>query len=261
MTRPPNAQADHDPTGRWYKVRPDMLQRYDYDASLTIWLPAVSTVLDVYQAPYLRDWYGRKGIQEAERIRDETAAWGTQTHQLIKFIIQSNKVETWEGIPEPVRNGLRAWVRWNITTRFRPVSTEQSVYSLKYNYAGTMDAAGYCHDMPGIADWKTANSYEVYPIDWLQVAAYWQAARETCPDLIDPREARLVILNRLTGDFREYRKNVKEMREAFKCWLAAYKVWRFLKKPTDEYLRDQALQLQESQQEISRRRIHGEAIE
>lgn len=246
MTRPPSAEAKWDPTGRWYKVPSEVLQRNDYDPSLIIWLPAVSCVLDVYQPAYLREWYGRKGIEEAERIKNETSDWGTQTHQLIKYIIQGNKVETWDGIPEPVRNGLRAWVRWNIKSRFQPAATELVVYSLKHGYAGTLDAAGIMYSLPGVADWKTSYRGDVDLIDWLQVGAYWQALRETYPDLIKPKEARLVILNRETGDFAEYRKGAKEMREAFLCFLAAYKVWRYVKKPTDEYLRDQALKLQEA---------------
>ena len=246
MTRPPNPQAHHDPTGRWYQVPPEVLQRFNYDPNLTIWLPAVSTVLDVYQPPYLREWYGRKGIQEAERIRDETSAWGTQTHQLVKYIIQGNKVETWEGIPEPVRNGLRAWVRWSIKSRFQAVATELIVYSLRFGYAGTLDAAGIMYSLPGIADWKTSNYGDVDLLDWLQVAAYWQALRETYPTLIKPKEGRLVILNRQTGDFAEYKKAASGIREAFYAFRAAYKVWRYVKKPTDEYLRDQALKLQES---------------
>ena len=252
MTRPPELQHLYDPTGRWYRVPPEVLQRNGYDPSLVIWLPAVSSVLDVYQPAYLREWYGRKGIQEAERIRDETAGWGTQTHQLVKYIIQGNKVETWEGIPEPVRNGLRAWVRWSIKSRFQPVATELVVYSLKHGYAGTLDAAGMIYGLPGIADWKTSYGSDVDLIDWLQVSAYWQALRETYPTLIKPKEGRLVILNRETGDFVEYRKLAAELWKAFLTFRAAYKVWRYVKAPTDEYLRDQALKLQESQQEITK---------
>jgi hypothetical protein len=254
MTRPPEAQHLYDPTGRWYKVPLEVLQRLNYyDPSLTIWLPAVSSVLDVYQPPYLREWYGRKGIQEAERIRDETAGWGTQTHQLVKYIIQGNKVETWDGIPEPVRNGLRAWVRWNIQSRFQPVATELIVYSLKYGYAGTLDAAGLMYGVPAIADWKTSYRSDVDLLDWLQVAAYMQALRETYPTLIKPKQGRLVILNRETGDFAEYHKGLWEMREAFNCFLAAHKVWRYTKKSADATLRDQALRLQESQSKISKK--------
>ena len=248
MTRPPQAGVEHDPTGRWYKVPPGVLQLWDYDPSLTIWHPAVSTILDVYQPAWLREWYGRKGIEEAERIKNETSGWGTQTHQLVKYIIQGNKVETWEGIPEPVRNGLRAWVRWNIKSRFQPVATELAVYSLKHGYAGTLDAAGIMYGLPGIADWKTSYRGDVDLLDWLQVAAYWQALRETSPSIIKPKEGRLVILNRQTGDFTEYRKPAKEIREAFNCFRAAYRVWRYVKAPTDTYLRDQALKLEESEE-------------
>lgn len=253
MTRPADVQHFFDPTGGWYKVPIEILQRHnpEHDPGVTVYLPAVSTVLDVYQPPYLREWYGKKGTQEAERIRDETAGWGTQTHQLIKYIIQGNKVETWEGIPPPVQQGLRAWVRWNIKSRFQPVATELQVYSLKHGYAGTLDAAGLMYGIPGIADWKTSYRSDVDLLDWLQVAAYWQALRETYPDMIKPKEGRLVILNRETGDFAEYHKPAKEMREAFNCFLAAHKVWRYTKQRIDAYLRDQSLQLQATADQIT----------
>ena len=241
MTRPAESQHLHDPTGRFYRVPPEILIRNGRDPDDVVWLPAYSTIMDIYQAPYLRVWYGKKGLQEAERIRDETAEWGHDAHKLIAFISMGGKITTWDGIAEPVRNALRAWVRWSISSGFKAQRTELPVYSMKYWYAGTLDAQGLFYKLQGIADYKTGTGEWFYRTYWLQLAAYWTAYHETYPDAPRLKIARSVILSRETGNPVEYTRTPREVRHDFTYFLAALKLWKYIKRDADVDARERAL--------------------
>lgn len=240
MTRPPEKAHLYDPTGRFYVVPPWVLEQAGKDPNQTVWLPAVSTGLDIYQASSLRSWYGRVGLQEAERVKNQAGTWGSQAHSLIDYLSRGGKIETWDGIDEPVRNSLRAWVRWTIQAKFKPIHAEMIVYSLKWGYAGTLDTVGTFDRDLGIADYKTGKGF-LSPLGLLQLAAYDRAFHETYPNHPRIKEARLVGLNRETGDFIERRRTRKELAVDFRYWLAALKLWRYIKADADIEARDIAL--------------------
>ena len=243
MPREARKQHLYDPTGNWYKV-PDWLLEQAGRGGQTVWLPAVSTILDVYQAPSLRVWYGKMGIAEAERIKNETATWGTHAHALIERIIGGEKIQTdeWNALPEKVRQCLRAWIRWYQIADFHPAKSEMAVYSLKYGYAGTLDATGYFGKIWGIADWKTSSSEHFFSrTNWLQIAAYYNAYHEMFPDQPRVKTIRLVSLNRETGNFKEHPYTPKQARTAFYHFIYARRVWDFVRREYDEQERDTAL--------------------
>lgn len=242
MPRPEEKQHLYDPTGNWYKV-PDWLLEQHGKKGQTLWLPAVSTILDVYQAPTLRVWYGKMGLAEAERIKNETATWGTNAHAIIERIMRGGKVtnEEWEFLPEPVRQCLRAWIRWYQVAEFKPEQSEMPVYSLKYGYAGTLDATGHFGKIWGLADWKTVSGDFFPRTNWLQLAAYYQAYHEMFPEVSRFKTIRCVALNRETGNFKQHTLTPKQAREAFHCFLYAKRVWEFIRRQYDEQERDTAL--------------------
>jgi len=243
MTRPAEKAHLWDPTGRFYAVPPAVLAHAGLDPDSALWLPAVSTVLGIYESPSLRTWYGKMGLQEAERIRDQAAAWGSQSHELIAYMIPGGKIdkEAWAGIPEPTKNSIRAWVRWLQATKFKPAHAETVVYSLKYGYAGTLDAVGQFGRLWGMADWKTGKGLFPTALGFMQMASYQRAYHETHPDRPRLREAHLVGLNRETGDFQEVVRSAKQMTHDFHHFLYALKLWRYMRAPSDIEAREQAL--------------------
>ena len=241
MTRPAEKAHLYDPTGRFYAVPPDILQRYGYKSTAQVWLPAVSTILDIYQAPYLRKWYGIVGLTEAERRREQASAWGTQAHSLIEYIINGGKIKTWDGIEPEVQNCLRAWMRWVMGSKFKPAQAEMVVYSMRYGFAGMLDTVGHFGTRWGIADWKTGSREYPDPLKFLQIAAYYQAYHETHPSSPRVKEARLVGLNRLTGDCSELRRTARDLRHDFSAFRAALKLWQWVRAASDIEARDQAI--------------------
>lgn len=243
MTRPEAKIHQWDPTGRFYAAPPWVLAQAGRDPNEKLWLPAVSTMLDIYQAPSLRTWYGRVGLEQAEKIRDQAAVWGSQAHALIEYIIPGNRIdpETWRGIPDPVKNCLRAWIRWIQVTKFQPSYAELVVYSLKYGYAGTLDTAGLFGKQWGIADWKTGKGLFTTALGFMQIAAYQRAYHETYPDRSRIKQGRLVGLNRETGDFQQEIRTARQMTHDFNHFMAAVKLWRYMKAPSDIEAREQAI--------------------
>lgn len=243
MTRPADKAHLWDPTGRFYAAPKWVLMQAGRDPNEVVWLPAVSLILDIYQHPSLRTWYGKLGLQEAERVRDQAAVWGSQAHALIEYMTPGNKIdaETWKGVPEPVKNSLRAWVRWLQATKYKPIQAEMVVYSLKYGYAGTLDSVGLFGQEWGMADWKTGKGLFPSALGFMQLAAYHRAFHETYPAHPRLRQARLVGLNRETGDFQQEVRTAKQITHDWHHFMYGMKLWRYIKAPSDIEARDQAI--------------------
>ena len=243
MTRPEEKRHLYDPTGQFYAAPEWVLMQAGRDRNEVVWLPAVSTILDIYQHPGLRNWYGRVGIVKAEQIRDQAGLWGSQAHSLIEYMMKGNKIDpaTWAGIPDPVKNSLRAWVRWLQVTKFKPAQAEMVVYSLKYGYAGTLDAIGQFGKLWGMADWKTGKGLFPSALGFMQMAAYHRAFHETYPAHPRIRQARLVGLNRETGDFQQGIRSATQITLDWHHFTYAMKLWRYIKAPSDVEAREQAI--------------------
>jgi hypothetical protein len=133
----------------------------------------------------------------------KAAAIGDQVHDIIKRINLGEVIEynEWSMLSEPVKQSVKAYVRWKEDNKFRPKHVEMTVYSLKYGYAGRLDAVGTIARRLTMLDWKTG----IYKEDLckLQMALYSKAYLEIHPnrrlDFI-----RTVMLDKITGNFSEH---------------------------------------------------------
>lgn len=241
MARPERPGVVHDPTQRFYRVPDEIAEAHRLTSP--VWLPAVSTILDVYQAPSLRTWYGKVGLDEAERIKFATAQIGTDAHGIIERIINGEKVlaPEWNALDKRIQQCVRAWLRWYQVVKFKPLQSEQAVYSLKYGYAGTLDAIGYVKQDFCLADWKTSDSFFFPRTNLLQLGAYYQAYLEMHPDRPRFKTIRCVVLGRSSGDYKEHTMTPKQARVAFQHFVYARRVWEYVKKEYDEKERDTSL--------------------
>lgn len=149
----------------------------------TAQFPSVMTVLSVLDRRALNNWRASLGKEDADAIANEAADIGSQTHRLIERIIKGGRIEqaAWVGLDMRVQNALRAWWRWKQEVNFKAKHSEMTVYSLKYGYAGTLDAAGTVKPRcPVICDWKTSTAiYE--DSNFPQLCAYKMAYLEMFP--------------------------------------------------------------------------------
>lgn len=153
------AQVIQAKNGRWYEL----------DSGLVV--PSVTTILDVYPKPELLRWYGTMpSVEEAERIRDEAAAWGTTVHEAISQLVAGEEVDIsqWESLR--ARKQLIGFYNWWSAANPALLSNEAFVvYSTEW--AGVADLVV---QLPGgevwLIDVKTSSA--VYASHLVQVAAY-----------------------------------------------------------------------------------------
>ena len=183
-------------------------------------LPSVSTILSVIDARGLNEWRVDKGREVSDAISEESRGVGSKGHALIERISNGGSIAKpeWESLDERVRNGLRAWVRWRDQVGFIPKHTEMVVYSLKYGYAGTVDAIGTIRPKISIlADYKFAGAL-YHETNDAQVVAYDMAYTEMFPKR-KARELYLVRLDKETGIPEPYK--IENRKLPWETFLAA----------------------------------------
>lgn len=143
---------------------------------------------EVLRSPGLEQWMMRTG-PDAERIRDEAAAFGRSVHAALAAYARGDDLLPLDLPPEwwaTVEAGRR-WLDEHIDEVY---AVEEPVASAKYGFAGTPDLYGRRKGSktPAIVDFKTTG--DVYWSHLMQLAGYRQAARETYGD----RPAERIVL-------------------------------------------------------------------
>ena len=148
-------------------------------------LLSVSTILHVLNP------YG--AIRKA--VLEEAANIGTQTHDIIRRLIEGDTIDEWYCLDIRVRNAVSAYDRWKQEANYTAHRAETIVANLEDGYAGTEDSDGDIPEGHIIAECKTG---EMMPSHFFQLAAYYEAHCKTFP-----REKLiggcLVYLNKETG--------------------------------------------------------------
>ena len=161
-------------------------------------LPSVTTILRVANKEGLNIWRAKAGFELSEEISEETAEIGKQIHSYVARLIKGipiTKLE-WMQLSNEIKNGIRAYERFRLQVKFEGMETEKMVYSVKYKFAGTLDAIGKIGKDKILIDFKTGERF--YPSMFAQVTAYYKAH---CEMTENPRIKKLLVvnLNRNTG--------------------------------------------------------------
>jgi hypothetical protein len=142
-------------------------------------IPSVTQVIGCLDKPALYTWYGKYGNEECNRIKRESAEFGTAVHSLIdNYIMKKDDVVIMPTTNPEIQNQIMACVQnfqnWYKNSGMEVISAEpeDAVYSKRYNFQGTWDFIGTRNGIMLPADWKTSN--QLYPTVGLQLAAYAQ---------------------------------------------------------------------------------------
>jgi len=141
-------------------------------------IPSVTTFLSVIGKPMLYRWYAKHGWEECERVKKESAAFGSKVHDGIETRLKGEVFDERNADERTLELVGRA-VRWVNESEFTPIALETHVVHEELRYHGTFDALGEFKSQPGvlwIMDWKTSNYVDV--TYGLQLAAYagaWNA--------------------------------------------------------------------------------------
>ena len=211
------------------------------------YVPSVTTVLNVISKPALVPWAVKmgaewftenceaftqaelsveemvKGIKGAHRKRStEAMAIGTMVHDWCEAAIN------WKlgrgDIPdtpdnEAAENSINAFRDWIKENDVEFITSEEKVYSRKYNYAGTIDAVAKVNGEFSVIDFKTSKA--IYNNYHLQCAAYSQCVEEIYDKPVDA--SYILRFDKQTGAFESGRSNESaENFKAFKGFLDGY---------------------------------------
>lgn len=112
-------------------------------------------------------------------VMERAAALGTAVHKLIELDIAGTLDE--EALHPDLLSYLQSWRRFLATSGFRPILSEQIVWSARYCYAGQLDLLGELHDFIALVDAKRCAQVPVTAGP--QTAGYEIAARERFPEI------------------------------------------------------------------------------
>lgn len=161
---------------------------YTIDDGEPVVLESVTTNLRIINKPGLNAWREKLGKEEATRLKEEGGDIGTMVHKAGLRLFKGEGYGSYEwsqlGCPMPederVRNAVRALELLRRERNMQPAAAEFFVWSRRYGFAGTGDAAIWvddAHSAVDIYDWKTSGA--IYPEVWLQLAPYAVGFEET----------------------------------------------------------------------------------
>lgn len=146
--------------------------RYYYrynEAGEPEFFPSVTTILSqtVPQSPWLTTWIATKGLEEAERYKEERASYGTFMHaqferlligrsydldtlkdELKRYIEYSRLPENFIYYADDLKKDVLAFAQFVMDYDVRPIAVEISLVHPIYNYAGMIDLVCTMREKP-----------------------------------------------------------------------------------------------------------------
>ncbi len=196
-------------------------------------VPSVTTVLGVLAKPALIIWANRMGLAgiDTTTYRDEAAAVGKLAHHLIECHLAGQEPDLSGATPEQLemaQHGLRAVIKWQERTGFRPISVEAAMVHETEGYGGTIDALG---TFPGVrkvlVDFKTSG--DIYPEHRYQVSAYYRMATQDIPHggWHPDMDVRILRIPRgPRGSFAEEILSAEQLERGFAIFRACLEIYR-----------------------------------
>lgn len=152
---------------------------------------------------YITTLTDRLGKEKAhQRLLNKAGEVGSQVHKLIEWTLRAKLCQK-QG-PSPAITDKAMWAfsvfeRWAKDVDLKPLLIEQTVYSKKYQYAGTLDLLAEVEGKLTIVDFKTGKA--VYPEAHIQVGgAYMHALREMGHAHGEPQQGIIVRLPKNEAD-------------------------------------------------------------
>lgn len=143
-----------------------------------LWTKILDKEIDYRQFVSMFESYLGKE-KEGDKKKREAAEIGTQAHSWVEWRERKElglSVGPEPTLSDPAMLAATHYENWRKEVCFRPVRSEQVVWSVKHKFAGTYDILGYACDVLSLCDIKTGKA--VYDEVKLQLAAYVMALDE-----------------------------------------------------------------------------------
>lgn len=177
---------------------------------------SVTTALQIIRRPQLEQWRGNLGNEEADRVMNEAADFGSAVHDHCQQINLGRRIVA----PLPL---IEAYQQWFDATVKEVIHVEQAVWSDTYWYAGRCDLVAVLKGdkVPTVIDLKTSKG--VWPDMALQLSAYRQAYEEQG---LKTKRRIIVHLDKINGvvKAKEFKTGHKD---DLRMFLYACELWRY----------------------------------
>ena len=177
-------------------------------------------------------WLASKGWDEAEAIKIAAGDKGSKVHQAIEELLKGEKVKMeakflnktsgeLEELTLEEYEALMSFVDWFNAVNPKMLASEITVFSKKFNYAGTVDFICEIDKQIYIVDFKT--SQYIWPSHELQLSAYSKADFEQ--SFAQKWINRKLAILQLGYRFNKRNWKFTEIKDKFQLFLAARKIW------------------------------------
>ncbi|MBI1960959.1 MAG: hypothetical protein HYS43_01665 [Candidatus Liptonbacteria bacterium] len=167
----------------FYKTAAEFLEEngYTFDIGGTQrWYPRVTKIIGIKAKPALYQFYGSmESYQHGERVKELSAAEGTQIHEVAQAILLGENPD----VPPSIAPAIAAFRQFLETTRVetKPEFVERRIVHPVHRYAGTVDVLADIGGKFGVLDIKTSQS--IYRDYNLQTSAYVDSLKDEFPRL------------------------------------------------------------------------------
>ena len=190
-------------------------------------LPSVTTILNIIaKGEGFNNWLKKQGAN-ADKILTDAGDFGTNIHNLLEAIGKGIIIDTSLFKPKQKRC-VEAFLSWKNKNVRRFICTEQPVYNVQEEYAGTLDGVVELNDGRNmVLDYKTS-SY-IYDTHELQAVAYLKAYELTTGLKLEGA----YILRFEKNDDKEQdmqEREVKNIDYQYEVFLATLKLWKWKNK-------------------------------
>ncbi|HOM27377.1 MAG TPA: hypothetical protein PKV21_07720 [bacterium] len=163
---------------------------------------------------------------------DQAAMIGEYVHSWIEKYIKA-KINNTElpklPVNEKIINSVKAFLKWESENKVEWIDSEKKILSLKYKYAGTLDAEAIVNGELSIIDFKTSNG--IWDEYLLQVSAYLKAREEETKQ--DYKNVYIIRIGK-DGELETKKVNDKELKDCFKAFLGCLEVYKWKMKRKGE---------------------------
>ncbi len=187
-------------------------------------VPSVTTILNIIaKGEGFNNWLKKQG-DKADTLLQEAGDFGSNIHNHLETIGKGIPINLKALKPRELRC-VKTFLGWKEEFVDSFLKTEMEIYSIKEEFAGTMDALVKLKDgRIFLLDYKT--SKYLYDTNHLQVVAYLKAYEEIYPLKIDGA----YILRFEKDDKKEQDMEIKEVENIdyqYEVFLCALKLWNW----------------------------------
>ena len=139
--------------------------------------PSITSVISFVNRKKWADWTQKVGLEEANRIKEQSSGRGTKFHKVMEVYIENGDYESLEEYQVPLIQLMFKAAKPHVDRRLNNIyHQETKMYSHKFGLAGTVDLICEVDGELAVVDFKTSKQEK--PEEWLedyfvQLAAYW----------------------------------------------------------------------------------------